>query len=87
MKKQKYTSFLRKFLCPKKTSRNDKHQRCFLSAKFTTKLQPLDQGIIENFKIHYKSTMLDYVVQSLGDELEKKFDLKIAVYLIVSYKK
>ena len=34
----------------------------FLPANTTTKLQPLDIGIIQNFKVHYRKMLLQHVI-------------------------
>ena len=42
----------------------------FLPANTTSKLQPLDLGVIKNFKVHYKKLLLHYVVAKI-DECSK----------------
>jgi len=42
----------------------------FLPANATSKFQPLDLGIIKNFKVHYKKLLLHYVVAKI-DECSK----------------
>ena len=43
---------------------------CFLPANTTSKLQPLDLGIIQNFKVHYRQLFLRYVLSKI-DECEQ----------------
>ena len=42
---------------------------CFLPANTTSKLQPLYLGIIQNFKVHYCTLLLWYVIAKI-DECE-----------------
>ncbi len=39
---------------------------CFLPANTTSKLQPLD-FIIKNFKVHYRTLLLKYIVAKIGE--------------------
>ncbi len=39
----------------------------FLPANTTSKLQPLDLGIIQNFKVHYKGLLLRYVLTKIDE--------------------
>ena len=56
----------------------------FFPANCTSKLQPLDQGIIACFKRYYKSTMLDRLIQSIDDEIEiPQINIKNAIDLTV----
>ena len=41
----------------------------FLPANTTSKVQPLDLGIIQNFKVHYKRLLLRYVLLK-NDEMQ-----------------
>ena len=38
---------------------------CFLPANTTSKLQPLDLGIMKNFKVHYRRFLLRYVLSKI----------------------
>ncbi len=39
----------------------------FLPPNTTSKLQPLDAGIIQNFKVHYKTILLRYILSKIDD--------------------
>ena len=39
----------------------------FLPAKTTTKLQPLDLGIINNFKMHYRKLLMQHVLSVMEE--------------------
>jgi hypothetical protein len=39
----------------------------FLPAQTTGKLQPMDAGIIKNFKVKYRSRLIDDLLQQLDD--------------------
>ena len=49
-------------------------QICFLPPNTTSILQPLDLGIISNFKIHYWQLFLQYVISKI-DEVDKASDV------------
>ena len=56
----------------------------FLPANTTSKLQPLDLGIIKNFKVYYRKLLLRYIVVKidehlLASEVTKKIDILQAV--------
>ena len=40
---------------------------CFLPANTTSKLQPLDLGVIQNFKVHYRYLFLRYVLSKIDE--------------------
>ena len=40
---------------------------CFLPGNTTSTLQPLDLGIIQNFKLHYRRYFLRYVVSKINE--------------------
>lgn len=42
----------------------------FFPPNATSKLQPLDQGVIKNLKVHYRKQLLRHVLARLGDERE-----------------
>jgi len=47
----------------------------FLPANTTAKLQPLDAGIIKNFKVHYRKLLLRHVLSRMGDSSLSTSDL------------
>ena len=56
----------------------------FFPANTTSKLQPLDQGIIYSCKTIYKSTMIDKMIQCIDDEIELvPMNIKLAIDLIL----
>ena len=52
---------------------------CFLPANTTSKLQPLDLGIIKNFKVHYRHFFMRYVLSKI-DECDTASDACGQVY-------
>lgn len=57
---------------------------CFLPANTTSKLQPLDLGIIQNFKVHYRNFLLKYVIAKIDEsdnasEVVKSINILIAI--------
>ena len=40
---------------------------CFLPAKTTSRLQPLDLGLIQNFKVHYRNYFLRHVLAKIDE--------------------
>ena len=59
----------------------------FLPANTTSRLQPLDLGIIKNFKVHYKRVFLHYVLAKIdtcnsASEVAKSVNLLTAIYWI-----
>ncbi|XP_017475007.1 PREDICTED: tigger transposable element-derived protein 6-like [Rhagoletis zephyria] len=60
---------------------------CFLPPNTTAVSQPLDQGIIQNFKTLYRSLVLKHLITKIGDtssasELSKSINVLEAVYFI-----
>ena len=58
---------------------------CFLPANTTSKLQPLDLGIIHNFKVHYRNLFLKYVLAKIDQsnysakEINKSVNVLVAI--------
>ena len=58
----------------------------FLPANTTSKLQPLDLGIIQNFKLHYRKLFLQYIISRIDDcetvtDIAKSLNILAAVQL------
>ncbi len=56
---------------------------CFLPANTTSKLQPLDLGIIKNFKVHYRTLLLKYIVAKI-DECNSASEVAKSVNILVA---
>ena len=59
-------------------------QVCFLPANTTAKLQPLDLGIIQNFKVHYRNYFLRHVLAKIDEctsasEVCKSINVLVAI--------
>ena len=57
---------------------------CFLPPNTTSTLQPLDLGIIQNFKVHYRRYFLKYVLSKIdqcdsASDVVKEIDLLVAI--------
>ncbi len=53
----------------------------FLPPNTTSKLQPLDFGIIQNFKVYYRKSLLQFVVSKI-DECDKASDIVKSVTIL-----
>ena len=56
---------------------------CFLPANTTSKLQPLDLGIIQNFKVHYRSLFLRYVLAKI-DECDSAREISNSINVLIA---
>ena len=56
---------------------------CFLPANTTSRLQPLDLGIIQNFKVHYRHHFLRYVLSKI-DECATASEVTNSVNILVA---
>ena len=57
---------------------------CFLPKNTTSRLQPLDAGIIQNFKVKYRKLLLKFVISRINDkktatEMVKEVDILKAI--------
>ena len=57
----------------------------FLPPNATSRFQPLDQGIIQNFKVYYKKQWLQYMVQTWEEEKDplKEVNIRMALRWII----
>ena len=55
---------------------------CFLPANTTLKLQPLDLGLILNFKVHYRYLFLRYILAKI-DECVSASDVSKSITVLV----
>lgn len=58
---------------------------CWLPANSTSRYQPLDQGIIQNFKACYRRQWLQFMLQSIeaGQDPQSAIDIRIAIRWIL----
>jgi hypothetical protein len=54
----------------------------YLPPNVTSLLQPMDQGVIQNFKTHYRATFLQSLITSdcMVIDFQKKFNIKDAIF-------
>ena len=55
----------------------------FLPANTTSRLQPLDLGIIKNFKVHYRTLFLRYILSKI-EECETASDVVKSVNILIA---
>ena len=55
----------------------------FLPANTTSILQPLDQGIIQNLKLHYRKLLLRRVLSHINDNIPQKQSLDPQEYACI----
>ena len=55
----------------------------FLPANTTSRLQPLDLGIIQNFKVHYRTLFLRYILSKI-EECETASDVVQSVNILIA---
>ena len=58
-------------------------QVCFLPTNTTSTLQPLDLGIINNFKLHYRRHFLQYVISKI-DECDRASDVVKSLNVLIA---
>ncbi|MEW8693664.1 MAG: hypothetical protein AB2535_21740 [Candidatus Thiodiazotropha endolucinida] len=51
----------------------------FLPPNTTAHIQPMDAGIIRNFKGHYRKLLVKYFLQCIEDEEDQKVSMKLAI--------
>lgn len=47
----------------------------YLPANTTSKLQPMDQGIINNFKVYYRKEVVQYVLKSIEENKSSEINI------------
>ncbi|CAB3253269.1 unnamed protein product [Arctia plantaginis] len=47
----------------------------YLPANTTSKLQPMDQGIINNFKVYYRKEVVQYVLDSIEEDKSPELNI------------
>ena len=61
----------------------DKFKIIFLPANTTSRLQPLNLGIIQSFKVHYRRMLLQYVLAHI-DQCDSATDVVKTVNILVA---
>ena len=73
---------------PEESGKYSNIKICFLPANTTSKLQPLDLGIIKNFKAYYRQLLLSYVISEIDDcstasDVVQSVNILMAIWWVV----
>ena len=56
----------------------------FLPPNTTSHLQPLDAGIIQNLKVHYRKRLVQYYIHCVDSDMRMTIDIKTAIQFLAS---
>ena len=51
----------------------------FFDPNLTTHIQPLDQGIIQNFRNHYRQFLLEHIIKCLDEDKSNKINIATVI--------